>query len=82
MLFLKSFIINLITPPFISISESESLPPLQIFPNRTSSSSDQIPLVELPLPDTKPYKRIAAECFTMTFDCKTSPSHMCCPYHS
>ena len=27
-----------------------------------------------------PYERIPAECFTMVFDCKQSPQHMCCPY--
>jgi len=48
----------------------------------TTNLLSQVPLVELPLGDIEePYERIPAECFTMSFDCKTSPSHMCCAYH-
>ena len=58
-------------------------------PEHTNSSSPtvhttaaHVPSVELPIPDeTEPYERIPAECFTMTFDCKTSPGHICCAYH-
>ena len=28
----------------------------------------------------EPYERIPSECFTMSFDCKANPEHMCCTY--
>merc|ERR1719400_2602740 len=55
---------------------------VQIYHNETNASHlVHAPLVDLPIPDDEPYERIPAECFTMAFDCKTSPGHMCCAYH-
>jgi len=55
---------------------------VQIFHNGTNAPHlTNVPLVDLPIPDDEPYERIPAECFTMSFDCKTSPGHMCCAYH-
>lgn len=61
----------------------EKLSTLQTLHNGTNAPHlSHVPLVELPIPEEEPYERIPAECFTMSFDCKTSPSHMCCAYHS
>lgn len=54
---------------------------VQTLENGTTTHLSHVPLVELPLAEEEPYERIPAECFTMSFDCKTSPSHMCCAYH-
>ena len=55
---------------------------VRIFHNETNAPNlAHVPLVDLPVPDDEPYERIPAECFTMSFDCKTSPGHMCCAYH-
>ena len=55
---------------------------VQIYHNETKAPHlVHAPLVDLPIPDDEPYERIPAECFTMAFDCKTSPGHMCCAYH-
>jgi len=62
--------------------EVEAPSPTQTLHHVTTSTLANIaPLVELTIAEEEPYERIPAECFTMSFDCKTSPTHMCCAYH-
>jgi len=53
--------------------ESKIDNPVQVI----ASSADELVEEERRRP---PYQRIAAECFTMVFNCQQSPQHMCCPY--
>ena len=63
-------------------SDLEAPSTLKTIHNGTTSPLAHVaPLVELTIPEEEPYERIPAECFTMSFDCNTSPSHMCCAYH-
>ena len=56
-------------------------PPSTVQRLHNGTNTPPVPLnLELPIPEDEPYKRIPAECFTMSFDCETSPSHMCCAY--
>ena len=67
---------------FLILDIKEHPSTVQIYHNETNAPHlVHVPVVDLPIPDDEPYERIPAECFTMAFDCKTSPGHMCCAYH-
>jgi len=50
-------------------------------PNAYQRGGEELNLNQPQKVTEEPYERIPAECFTMVFDCQTSPGHMCCPYH-